>query len=232
MIIGLISDAHGNVYGLKKCIDSLEKAKAEKIYFLGDAVNYFSKGKEVLEVLRANKKIKCIKGNHEMMFLESRNIPSREKEIYNSDLTSGTLAKEDYEYIKSWEDSMELEFGDFKALLIHGSPFDTFDGYVYPDSNFDSFRDLEYDAIFMAHTHIPFIKNIGRKTIVNIGSAGFSRKDGSVINCALFDVEQRKATVFEEKFPVEELENLKPFHQDLYKVLERRPNKEKVLNEA
>ena len=47
MIIGITSDAHGNIFGLKKCVDLLERKGAEKIFFLGDAINYFSKSNEV-----------------------------------------------------------------------------------------------------------------------------------------------------------------------------------------
>ena len=41
MKIGVVSDAHGNPYGLKTCIDFLRvRAQVARIYFLGDAVGY------------------------------------------------------------------------------------------------------------------------------------------------------------------------------------------------
>ena len=141
MIIGVISDAHGNIYGLKKCIELLEATDVQKIYFLGDAVNYFSKSKEVLGYLKA-KKVECIKGNHEILILEEREVSQKKNEIYNIDLTIKNLSKENYLYLKSWQSHLELSLSGFKILMVHGSPFDYLCGYVYPDSNFENILSL------------------------------------------------------------------------------------------
>jgi len=53
-MIGLVSDAHGNVFGLQRCLKLLEESAAERLFFLGDALGYFSKPKEVLELLKMN----------------------------------------------------------------------------------------------------------------------------------------------------------------------------------
>ena len=221
MTIGILSDAHGNIYGLKKCLRLLEEFNVDDIFSLGDAVNYFSKSKEVLEFLRCNE-VKCIKGNHEIMLLEDKPVPLEAKELCNLDFTRGTLGKDDYTYMDSWKDYIELDYGDSKILMVHASPFDYFGEYIYPDSDFSKFLDLKYDMIFMGHTHIPFLKNIGGKIIANVGSAGFSRDDGRFISCMVLDITQKKAKILRDKFPLEFVDDLRPFHKGMFEVLERR----------
>ena len=68
MIVGLVSDAHGNADALEKCLDVIEREGARKTYFLGDAVGYFPEENAVLDLLRSRGAI-CLRGNHEAMLL-------------------------------------------------------------------------------------------------------------------------------------------------------------------
>lgn len=224
MTIGIIADAHGNIYGLKKCLYLLEKNNVEKIFFLGDAVNYFSKAREVLDFLK-HKKVTCIRGNHELLLLRREETTLKKAELYNLAFTKTLLKKEDYKYLSSWNDLIEIKLDNLKVLMVHGSPFNCFDEYVYPDYDFNKFLDLEYDFIFMGHTHIPFVHQIDNKTIVNVGSVGFLRDDGRFISCAVFDITRRTVKLLKDKFPIEDINNLRPFHKEIYKLLERRISK-------
>jgi len=221
MIIGILSDAHGNIYGLQECLHLLEQANADRIFFLGDAVDYFSRSREVLGLLK-HKKVTCVKGNHENLLLTGNETSSDAREIYNLDHTISTLQPEDYAYMASWEDSIELALDGVRVLMVHGSPFDNLEEYVYPDSDLSRFLDLEYDVILMGHTHIPFVYDKGGKTIVNAGSAGFRRDDGRFLSCAVLDSVKRHVRILKSSFPATHMDSLKPFHADIHRVLERR----------
>ncbi len=68
MVIGLLSDAHGNPLGLRSSLAALRVAGAGTIYFLGDAVGYLPGETEVIEVL-VSEGVICQRGNHEGMLL-------------------------------------------------------------------------------------------------------------------------------------------------------------------
>lgn len=221
MVIGIVSDAHGNLYGLERMVSLLEKHNVEKLYFLGDAINYFGKGKAVLNFLR-DKKICCIKGNHELMLLENRKLSDEERDIYGIDYTRSILDAEDYAFINSWHESIEIRVDGLRILMVHGNPNDHYWGYTYPDGSFDEFAQLPYEGFFTGHTHIPFIQEIHNKIIVNVGSSGLPRSDGRYINGALFDIRKRKVEILKEDFPYERMTDLRPFSPVILSVLERR----------
>jgi len=221
MIIGILSDAHGNIYGLERALNLLKISKAEKIFFLGDALNYFGKSKEVLLLLN-KMSIECIKGNHEVMLLENINIEPEEKKIYNLEFTQKILMKEDYQYIDSWKDFIEITVDNLNILMVHASPFNYFWEYIYPNSSCKGIENLPYDIIFIGHTHIPFIKQINGKLLINIGSVGLPRDDGRYISCSVFDTIQKKASILTDDFPSEHLLDLNPFSPEILTILNRR----------
>lgn len=226
MIIGLISDAHGNIYGLEKAVRLLEERHSERIFFLGDAINYFGRGKEVVRFLE-NRNICCIKGNHEIMLLENIDMTPSDREIFNIDHTKETFEKKDFEYVGTWADHIAIEINGLRILMVHASPFDHFWEYVYPNTPLHEFAELPYDVIFLGHTHIPFLRELNGKIIVNVGSVGLPRDDGRFISCCLFDAKERKATILRDNFPHEALPDLKPFSPRILRVLERRSEKAK-----
>lgn len=221
MIIGVISDAHGNIYGLEQCVSLLQRFHAEKIFFLGDAVNYFGKGREAVAFLKENR-ISCIKGNHENTLLTNEDLTQKQKEIYGIDHTRATLQEDEYAFIRTWGDTIEVTASDYKILMVHGSPRDYLRGYIYPDSDLAAFSDLPHNMIFVGHTHIPFIRTLDDKIIVNVGSVGFRRDDGRYLSCALLDTDERKIRILKDRFPLEKLADLEPFSPLIRDVLDRR----------
>lgn len=221
MIIGVISDAHGNIFGLKKMVNALEQLNAEKIFFLGDAINYFARSREVLAFLR-QKNINCIKGNHEFLLLSGDEGRSEQKLVYNINLTREVLMSEDYSYIDSWDNCVEIKIGNTTLLMTHSGIVDDPERYFYPDSNLDDFAKLPQDIFFIGHTHIPFIRKIGSKLIVNVGSVGLPRNDGRYITCALFDSETGDVDIIKNRFPMEKLQELQPFAPQILDILRRR----------
>ena len=70
MKIALISDIHGNYDALKEVFKEIDKLKIKEVYCLGDIVNYYYEPDKCINLL-IKKKVKCIKGNHEKIFLKS-----------------------------------------------------------------------------------------------------------------------------------------------------------------
>jgi putative phosphoesterase len=204
MRIGFLSDAHGNFLGLSACLQMLDELNVDQIFFLGDAVGYFPGVNEVLDILEA-KRIICQLGNHDAILLGHlasapenekvyRHIPAREK------LDSRRLAR-----LASWPQQRTFRADGRNLLMVHGSPFDPLEGYCYPDSDYAAFAGLPYDAVFMGHTHRPFVARSGTLLIVNAGSCGMPRDQGNAPGFAVYDSSDNSARIFRVLFDPHEV---------------------------
>ncbi|MFQ5730094.1 MAG: metallophosphoesterase family protein, partial [Waddliaceae bacterium] len=65
----------------------------------------------------------------------------------------------------------------------------------YPDSDLARFYTLGVDAVFMGHTHRPFINTVGKTLVVNVGSCGLPRDHGELSSCAVFDTDSGECRI-------------------------------------
>jgi len=186
MKIGFLSDAHGNHLAVAGCIRLLRDEGVDSIYFLGDAVGYLPGERAVLQLLREHH-VHCQKGNHEAMLLGDLPLVPKEDDVYRIERVRHRLSSEDREFIASWPESRVVCFEGRKILLVHGSPNNHLEGYIYPDSDLSAFDHLEHDCVFMGHTHHPFAAQRQRMLVVNVGSCGISRDQGDLLSCAVYD---------------------------------------------
>lgn len=186
--IGILSDAHGNGAAFKIAIDLLNKAGVDCIYYLGDAIGYIP-SLSVLDLIREyNGSIHCIQGNHEKLFL-SGTFDDRLKNVYLfSEIREQYLKLYDG-FIDSWGDFIKIKIDGISLLMVHGSPDNYTNGYVYPDSDLTSFVCKGYQHIFMGHTHRPFMRFENGIHYINVGSCGLPRDHGHYGSAAIFDTQ-------------------------------------------
>jgi putative phosphoesterase len=212
MQIGFVSDAHGNSSGLSLCLKFLSEHSVDKIYFLGDAVGYMPDWAGVFALLDEYK-VECLQGNHDRMaysgVVESqRNLTYRlTPELIEANALNLSRAA-------SWPSSIDINVGNKKLLLVHGSPWQPLDGYVYPDSSVVRFESVEADAVFMGHTHRPFIKLAYEKCLVNVGSCGLPRDVGNLASCGIYDAAKDECVVYRIPFDVEKI--ISSYRDDLH----------------
>ncbi|MBI2383230.1 MAG: metallophosphoesterase family protein [Gammaproteobacteria bacterium] len=191
-MLGLLSDAHGNVAAFDRGLALLRSKGASDVYFLGDAVGYFP-SVAVLHRLR-EERIPCLMGNHEAMLL-SGDIPPERDAVYRLRDTFNLLTDDWLAWIASWPRLRRIEVGTQRLLLVHGSPVDpTFD-YVYPDTDLARFADAAAEAVFMGNTHRPFLRSFGGTLFVNIGSSGLPRDHGAWGSVCLYDAAAGRARI-------------------------------------
>ena len=198
MRIGIIADVHGNLNALEKCFFLLKEQQVDKIFFLGDAIGYYPYGIESLTFLKDNK-IACLMGNHEAMLLNRLSYPERNELVYRLNPIKENISAELLEFIGTLSPLMELELSGKRILMVHGSPSDPLSGYVYPNSELGEFDGLRYDVVFMAHTHIPFIKKYGNMKVINVGSCGMPRDNGNYSAFCVYDSESGDIDVLRTK---------------------------------
>jgi putative phosphoesterase len=186
MKIGIVSDIHADARALRRALEHMPSADA---YLCpGDAVSEYRFCAETVEVLQqAN--VLCIQGNHEQVLFNGRN-PAYLKKCRE------TFAPEALDFLATAPLSRELEFGGTKVLVIHGSPWEPYDEYIYPGSTrLARFATLPYDMVCFGHTHIPLIYQAGTVTVINPGSCSQPRDQDRRGACAVFDTETRETTI-------------------------------------
>ena len=206
MRIGFLSDAHGNPVMLAACLQKLRELEVSSIYFLGDAVGYLPGESKVLGMFRSEG-VHCQKGNHEAMLLGELPLPRVKDETYRLGSARARLSAVDREYIRGWPDHRIVDLGEKKLLLVHGSPDDYLQGYVYPNSDLTSFDNSDHDAVFMGHTHYPFMSRRRNTLVVNVGSCGLPRDQGNLAAFAIFDVTTDTCNIYRLRLDAVEVVN-------------------------
>lgn len=204
MRLGILSDAHGNLEGFKRCYEFLLAQQVDQIYFLGDAIGYMPEGLPILDLLQASD-VTCLLGNHEAMLLGHLPLPAANEEVYRLKQFCREITQEQLHYISAWVPFQRCIFDQKRILFTHGSPWNPVNGYVYPDFDFQKFDALPCDMIIMGHTHRPFIFKRENKTIINVGSCGLPRDRGGLLSCVVLDTETNQGEIIRLPLDVEEV---------------------------
>jgi putative phosphoesterase len=212
MRIAIISDIHGNFDALKAVIKDIKKLKIDKVYCLGDIVNYYYEPHKCINIF-IKKKIKSIKGNHENILFET--LQNNKKRDYYSkiyghsvDVNFKKLKKNHIVFLKKLKEKLTIKIKNLKIIFAHGSPWSA-NTYVYPNFKRKIKKALvKYNAdyIFLGHTHIPMNIKINRKTsIINPGSVGQPRNKCNNACWATFDTVNREINFIETKYKKKKL---------------------------
>jgi putative phosphoesterase len=186
MIVGFLSDAHGNDVGLDRCLAALDRLRVEQVYFLGDSLGYMPREEAVLRQLE-NASAVCVRGNHEEMILGNLPYSPAQEEAYHLHEARDRLPAERVHEIEEWPLQREVIVDGVRLLLVHGSPEKPTTGYLYPDTELASLAGLPYDFVFCGHTHRPFVRASGPVVCCNVGSCGMPRDVGDLASFAILD---------------------------------------------
>lgn len=223
MKIGLLSDAHGNPEGLANCLSVLQSRGAERLYFLGDAVGYLPRWSEVLQLLHSHEAV-CVRGNHDDRALRFA-LHEEATDAYQLLPSYLESIKPHTEWMASWPESITVEVDGLRLMLVHASPEDTLNGYVYPWTDVSSIDWPKADVIAMGHTHRPFTRQHEGCLLVNPGSCGLPRDIGHLASCALLETRDRTVTIYRVPFSVESvLSDPRFIHTDVRQCLTRSPD--------
>ena len=178
MKLGIIADVHCNIEGLRAALDLM--GPVDELLCAGDAVYQFRFSNEVLALLK-ERDARYILGNHERVLLGPWGERARSGPAVRADLLDH-MASQPYH--------LETQVNGRKLVLVHGSPFDPHDEYLYPNSpNLQKLAQIEADFIVLGHTHYHMAERVGRALVINPGSAGEPRDHRNVfrLSCAVLD---------------------------------------------
>lgn len=191
--ITIFGDIHGNLSALEAVFEDMDARKRNNLYCLGDLVGYGTFPNEVVELVRG-RDIPTIMGNYDQgvgndsddcgcayKTEEARKMGEQSIAWSNAHTTSENKA-----YLRTLHQSIPVQLGDLKVLLVHGSPR-KINEYLYedrPDASLERIMDgVDADVLVCGHTHLPYHKVLpsGRQ-IINAGSVG-KPKDNNPDSC-------------------------------------------------
>lgn len=164
MKIGIVADIHCNHEALRIALERM--GTVDELLCVGDAVYQFRFSNEVMELLR-QRGARYILGNHERVMLgpwgeRARSLP--------------TVRQENLDYMTSQSYCLEARVDGRKLVMVHGSPFDPPDEYIYPNSPaLGRLAQIDADYIILGHTHYHMAVPVGRGLAINPGSCGEAR---------------------------------------------------------
>ena len=178
MKLGIISDIHCNLYGLRQALAAMDSV--DDVLCLGDSINEFQFSNEVIAALKA-RGAQLILGNHEEVFLS----PAGERARAGNGIDRALLT-----WLAGQPHRRMLEVGGKKLLMIHSTPWEPRGEYVFPHSaRLERFAEADADFVLYGHTHAQVVRRVGRVLVINPGSAGEARYGGNdwQLSCAILD---------------------------------------------
>ncbi len=172
MKIVIISDLHGNFDALSALPES-----GDEFWVLGDLVNYGPQPREVVDFVRGHAAA-VVRGNHDNAV--AFNVDPRCNPRYHAmasatmQVSAAELDQESKQFLRGLPKTNLLERDGKRFLLCHAIPSDPLFRYCPQNSERwqQEVETIQADYLLVGHTHTPFIKQVGRTTVVNPGSLG------------------------------------------------------------
>lgn len=225
MKIALISDIHSNFNYLEQVMLQIERMQVNEIYCLGDIVGYYDNPNKVIELL-INKKVQCIKGNHEKYLLGQIGYKVEKEEILRVNEQKNILNKNNLEFITNLPDFIKKIINGKVLYFTHSLPDDT-TSYIRSKSDLDIINFNNSDYYCFGHTHIPMITYHYGVSILNPGSIGQPRDYTRMPSFIVFNPEKNICELHKVNISISSytlrLHNLN-FPKKLIDILHRRPN--------
>ncbi|MBI2723891.1 MAG: metallophosphoesterase family protein [Chloroflexi bacterium] len=108
-----------------------------------------------------------ILGNHEDTLLSHWGERAR---------NAGWVRADDLAWMADHERRLTTTVGGKSLVMVHGSPFEPHNEYIYPNSaSLSRLGEIDADYVILGHTHYQMAERIGRVLVINPGSAGEAR---------------------------------------------------------
>ncbi len=181
MKILVLSDLHGNFDALQ-ALQAVE-SKPDVVLSLGDIVGYGPEPRPCLSWIRSNA-THGVRGDHDEAV--AKDIPSRCPPALR-DLSEATKAytrrmlnEADLDYLNNLPLEEMVNLGGTRFYLTHAAPSDNL-GKPLPLTALkekelaEEIAHLDAEVVFLGHTHVPAVRQVGETVLVNPGSLGQPR---------------------------------------------------------
>jgi predicted phosphodiesterase len=171
VILGILSDLHGNLPALEAVLADL--GTVDRLVCCGDLVGYYPDSPQVVDRIRELGAL-AIRGNHELMVTGAREVPPERARYYATEETRRALSADQLAWLAALPPSLALERDGLAVDVRHASPWDE-ESYLYPDSDLGRVALWEGSWLLLGHTHYPMRRRTGGGVVANPGSVGQPR---------------------------------------------------------
>lgn len=192
----LLADVHANPWALSAIF--AEVGLFDHLLFAGDAINYGPDPQGALELLIEHQAV-SVRGNHDhaVAFLQATGASSAKAPLAEAlrDWTREQLSPWTLRWLVQTPLSLIWEFHGLRIGLVHATPQDPLYDYrllpqAPPALLEELIGPLNVDLLVVGHTHLPFVRRIGKTWVVNPGSAGQPLDGHPEAAYALFEGEE------------------------------------------
>lgn len=210
MLLGIVSDPHGNSYGLQAVLNALDDEAVDQIVCAGDVIGYYPFVNETIALLR-DRGVACIAGNHDLYLRGDLTVSDERWKAYNLDYVDQVITQANRRWLADLPLQLDLAIDATTILVVHGSPWSPEDYVYFNTIDSGRFQDVRADVLVMGHTHIPLVRHLpganGDLLLLNPGSCGQPRDYIPLASYAVFDTATREARVSRVPFDVEIVRN-------------------------
>jgi putative phosphoesterase len=205
--IAVFSDVHGNAVGLEAVRKAIKKARPDAILIAGDLVLNGPDPNAALDAIRDMDAAGAlvVQGNTDVAVADfdySAAFPSLTDGIPDPlrlavEWAHETLGDERLDYLRRLPAERRLRVGETLVLVTHASPGSQTQGFDKAlDVSVIVERAARTDARIIAcgHTHLPEVRDLGWKMIVNDGSAGYVFDGDPTASWALVEIDGEEVT--------------------------------------
>jgi putative phosphoesterase len=178
--IGIVSDIHGNIDGLRGALDRM--GDVDELLCAGDMVEEFRFNNEVVDLLR-QRGARVVLGNHDAGLLSAHGVRARSAPHVDPSLV---------QWLADQPLSIDVSVGGKRLVMTHASPCPPHTQYVGAGSpELRRIAEVDADFVIIGHTHTQLVARVGRPLVINPGSAGQARdnNNGRRLSYAVLDVD-------------------------------------------
>ena len=172
----ILADIHANIDAL----EAIDEAY-DRLVVMGDIVDYGAAPEQAILRLRERGAI-AVCGNHDHAMAtgaDCRSSPlSYALSVATREHFRPLLSDDAMAYLRQLPARLSLDVEDTRFHVVHATPRDPVYEYLNGDAPESDWRmaigelALKDEWLFVGHTHRPFIRRVGRLTVVNPGSLG------------------------------------------------------------
>ena len=219
----ILSDIHSNWEALSAVLARVKRKRWDKVVFLGDLVGYGANPNQTVDMVRALKPLKAIRGNHDKVCsgIENGEMFNRVA-LQAAQWTRHRLTKSNLKWLYQLPEGPTVVDGAF--AISHGTPIDE-DAYIFGEIEaLNVFRQTAFPLCFFGHSHFPVVFGLspdaihtvlttsptfrirlepGMRYLVNPGSIGQPRDGNPLASFAMYDSDATTVTIYRVPYRVE-----------------------------
>lgn len=202
MIVLIISDIHGNYHALESVIKTVAY---DVLLCCGDVVVDYPFPEQCIHAVQDGCVHICM-GNNDYNVAYGQKASDHVGERYahlakdldrSTELTSELIGDGGRQYLRGLPRECRFVLDKVTFYMNHTGPNLPLNRYIdlnAPRSELAAYyRDIRADVMLTGHTHIPYVKKIGEKTLINPGSIGEPRDGDPRASFATFDTATGRA---------------------------------------